>query len=59
MAISATYEALSHIALTEFGDIVVKAEIQRLPTGDPRKVRLHLIDKYLYRQVPLSTFLFP
>ncbi|MEZ4731913.1 MAG: DUF6516 family protein [Caldilineaceae bacterium] len=44
MAISATYEALYHIALTEFGDIVVKAEIQRLPTGDPRKVRLHLID---------------
>lgn len=44
MAISATYEALHHIALTEFGDIVVKAEIQHLPTGDPRKVRLHLVD---------------
>lgn len=36
MAISATYDALSRIALTEFGDIVVKAEIQYLSTGDPR-----------------------
>lgn len=44
MAISATYEALRLIALTEFGDIVVTAEIQYLPTGDPRKVRLQLVD---------------
>jgi len=44
MPISATYEELQHIALDEFGELVVQAEIQRLPTGDPRKLRLTLID---------------
>ncbi len=44
MLISATYEELHHIALQEFNEIVVYAEIQRLPTGDPRKLRLSLVD---------------
>ena len=44
MAISATYEELRQIALAEFSEIVVFAEVQRLPTGDPRKLRLSLVD---------------
>jgi len=45
MPTSAIYDDLSHITLEEFSDIVVTTEIQRLPTGDPRKLRLHIIDK--------------
>ena len=44
MAISATYKTLRHIALTEFSEIVVQAVILRLPTGDPHKLRLTLLD---------------
>jgi hypothetical protein len=44
MSISATYEALRYVALTEFGEIVLEAEIIRLPTGDPRKLRLTLLE---------------
>ena len=44
MAISTLYEELRQIVATEFGAIVIDAEIQRLPTGDPRKLRLLLID---------------
>lgn len=44
MPISATYEVLQHIAQEEFGEVVVVAEIQRLSTGDPRKLRLTLVD---------------
>ncbi len=44
MPISATYEALRRIAQEEFGELVVVAEIQRLSTGDPRKLRLTLVD---------------
>lgn len=44
MAISAIYESLRQIAVTEFGDIVVTTETQRLPTGDPRKLRLGVVD---------------
>lgn len=44
MPISETYDGLSRIVLEEFSDIVVQTEIQRLPTGDPRKLRLHIID---------------
>lgn len=44
MPISATYERLQQIAREEFSELVVQAEIQRLPTGDPRKLRLTLID---------------
>jgi hypothetical protein len=44
MSISATYETVRQIALTEFGEVVFAAEIMRLPTGDPRKLRLTLLD---------------
>lgn len=44
MPISAIYEAILRIALAEFADIVVYGGIQRLQTGDPHKLRLHLID---------------
>lgn len=44
MPTSATYEALRRIAQEEFGELVVVAEIQRLSTGDPRKLRLTLVD---------------
>jgi hypothetical protein len=44
MSISATYEALRQIAETEFADIVVQDAILRLPTGDPQKLRLALVD---------------
>ena len=45
MPISAIYDELSRITLEEFSDIVVMAEIQRLPTGDPRKLRLYIGDR--------------
>ncbi len=44
MGISATYEAVHQIALTEFDEIVIQAEIMRFSTGDPRKLRLTLLD---------------
>jgi hypothetical protein len=44
MSISATYETMRQIALTEFGEVVFAAEIMRLPTSDPRKLRLTLLD---------------
>lgn len=44
MPISGIYEELREIALHEFAEIVVHAEIQRLPTGDPRKLRLSIVD---------------
>ncbi|MEZ4869931.1 MAG: DUF6516 family protein [Caldilineaceae bacterium] len=44
MPIFAIYKSLQQIALTEFPDIVVQADIIQLPTGDPRKVRLRVID---------------
>jgi len=39
-----TYEALRTIALSEFGDVVVSAQIMSLPTGDPLKLRLDIAD---------------
>jgi hypothetical protein len=44
MPISATYEQLRKIAEVEFNDIVVNTEIEVLPTSDPRKLRIHLVD---------------
>ena len=38
------YNALSRIALAEFDDIVVDAMILALPTGDPLKLRLDIVD---------------
>ena len=44
MRISEIFDDLRRIALNEFGDMVASAEVEALPTGDPRKLRLHLID---------------
>jgi hypothetical protein len=44
MTISMTYEVLKTIALSEFGDVVVSAQIMSLPTGDPLKLRLDIVD---------------
>ena len=38
------YKRLCEIALKEFGDIVVKGEIIRLPSGVPLKLRLYLLN---------------
>jgi hypothetical protein len=44
MTISTIYEALKTIALDEFGDVVISAQIMSLPTGDPLKLRLDIVD---------------
>ena len=44
MTISSIYEHLRQVAREEFGDIVVSTDIETLPTGDPRKLRLHMVD---------------
>lgn len=44
MTILTTYETLRHIALSEFADVVVNAQIMVLPTGDPLKLRLDIVD---------------
>ncbi|MEW6405379.1 MAG: DUF6516 family protein [Chloroflexota bacterium] len=38
------YNALKTIALSEFADYVVRAEIIMLPIGDPLKLRLSIVD---------------
>jgi hypothetical protein len=44
MPILTTYRALRTITLNEFADVVVKARIVSLPTGDPLKLRLDIVD---------------
>ncbi len=44
MPILRTYKVLRTIALTEFSDIVLDAQIITLPTGDPLKLRLDIVD---------------
>ena len=44
MPILTVYRALQQIALNEFADIVVQAQVMALPTGDPLKLRLDVID---------------
>jgi hypothetical protein len=44
MPILAVYRALETIALNEFADVVVHARIVFLPTGDPLKLRLDIVD---------------
>ncbi len=44
MAILTTYKALETVALNEFADVVVNAQIVSLPTGDPLKLRLDIAD---------------
>jgi hypothetical protein len=44
MPISTVYKALQQISLNEFSDIVVQAQVMTLPTGDPLKLRLDVVD---------------
>ena len=44
MPILDTYNRLATIALNEFADIVVNAQVFALPTGDPLKLRLDIVD---------------
>lgn len=44
MSISTTYNALRAIALREFDDVVVDAQVMFAPTGDPLKLRLDIAD---------------
>lgn len=44
MPVLTTYRALSKIALSEFADVVVNAQILSLPTDDPLKLRLDIAD---------------
>lgn len=48
MPILDTYNALAAIALNEFADVVVNAQILALPTGDPLKLRLDIVDGSLF-----------
>ena len=44
MPISDTYKALRQIALHDHSDIVLQANILLLPTGDPHKLRIEIVD---------------
>jgi len=44
MPILTMYRALRTIALDEFADVTVSAQIVSLPTGDPLKLRLDIVD---------------
>lgn len=44
MPILPTYRALKTIALSEFADVIVDAQIMSLPTGDPLKLRFDIVD---------------
>jgi hypothetical protein len=44
MLISTTYEMLRTIALGEFADVVINAQVIFSSTGDPLKLRLDIVD---------------
>jgi len=44
MPILTAYRALQQIALNEFGDIILQAQVISLPTGDPSKLRVDIVD---------------
>lgn len=44
MSISTIYNELRQIALNEFQDVVLRAEILEFPSDDPHKVRLDIVD---------------
>ena len=44
MDIFETYRRQRAIALNEFSDVVISAAILTLPTGDPHKLRLTIVD---------------
>lgn len=54
MTISTVYERLARIATSEFGDIALRARVLYLPTGNPLKLRLDLVDRS-FLDVWLST----
>ena len=45
MTISAVYDKLARVVTGEFGDVVLRARVLRLPTGDPIKLRLDIVDQ--------------
>jgi len=45
MTISVDYDKLARAATGEFGDVVFQARVLRLPTGDPLKLRLDIVDQ--------------
>jgi hypothetical protein len=45
MAISTVYAELTETAQAEFSDMVLDARILWMPTGDPHKLRLEIIDQ--------------
>ena len=47
MPILTVYSTLKTIAQGEFSDVVVNAQIMSLPTGDPLKLRLDIVDESL------------
>ena len=44
MSISAIFDAVRRVATVEFTDIIVDTELELLPTGDPRRLRIWLVD---------------
>jgi hypothetical protein len=44
MPISTVYRALQQIALRDYSDIVLQANILLLQTGDPHKLRIDIVD---------------
>ena len=44
MHTSKIYKEMKVIALSEFSDVAMAAEVMRLPTGDPLKLRLDIVD---------------
>lgn len=44
MPTSTIYKTLADIARREFGDVVVNTQMLTLPTGDPLKLRLDIVD---------------
>ena len=44
MPISEIYKAMKAVALSEFSDVAIGAQILCLPTGDPMKLRIDIVD---------------
>lgn len=44
MSILQIYEELEAIALADFADVIVSSQVMTLPTGDPLKLRLDVVD---------------
>ncbi len=44
MPTSTIYAAMKAIALNDYSDLVISAQVLALPTGDPHKLRLAIVD---------------